>query len=140
VEDLTRSCLGFRLGAVYRRIDRLFGRAYGALGLPYAHAQILLCLLEAGELHVRDLAARTGYDRSTVSRLAHELIRRRLVRHKPDPDDGRMRLLMPAKRTHDLAPEMAQVQKRVNERLRRTLVSADVEGLLRVTEQLERLP
>ncbi|MFQ5845960.1 MAG: MarR family winged helix-turn-helix transcriptional regulator, partial [Planctomycetota bacterium] len=69
MDDLTRSCLGFRLSAVYRRVDRLFNRAYGPLGLPYAHAQILLCLLGAGELHARDLAARTGYDSSTVSRL-----------------------------------------------------------------------
>ncbi|MFQ5844615.1 MAG: hypothetical protein ACE5JG_06450, partial [Planctomycetota bacterium] len=68
------------------------------------------------------------------------LVRRKLVRHRRDPDDGRMRLLMPAKRARDLAPELARVQKRVNDRLRRTLVAADVDGFLRMTEQLRRLP
>ncbi len=140
VEPPLSGCIGFRLGATHRRVDRLFNRAYKPLGLDYPHAQILLCLLEDSPLHAHDVAGRTGYDPSTVSRLTHELVRRKLVSSKPDPDDGRKRLLAPAKRSRALQPRMSQVQKRVNDRLLRTLVRQDVDGFLNLSEVLERLP
>lgn len=140
VEPPLSGCIGFRLGATHRRVDRLFNRAYKPLGLDYPQAQILLCLLDEGLLHAHDLAGRTGYDPSTVSRLVRELVRRKLVSRKPDPDDGRKRLLAPAKRARKLQPRMAQIQERVNDRLLRTLVRRDVDGFLNLAEVLERLP
>ena len=96
--DLIRDCLGFRISAAYRRVDRLFNRALRRLGISYAHGQVLMCLLQDGPMRAADVADRTGFERSTVSRLVKELSRRKLVRRLPHPADGRARLLEPAKR------------------------------------------
>ena len=138
--DLIRDCLGFRIGSVYRRVDRLFNRAFSPLGLTNAHAQILLCLLQDGEMRPVDVAARTGFDPSTVSRLSRELMRRKLVRRRKDPDDGRAMLLRPAARAETMREQLARTQERINGRLRRELARADLEAFERVTAVMDRLP
>ena len=45
--DLIRDCLGFRVSAAQRRVDRLFSRAFRPLGISFAHGQILMTLVEA---------------------------------------------------------------------------------------------
>ncbi len=129
-----------RLGSAFRRVDRLFNRAYAHLGISHAHVQLIQCLLLEGEMRVVDLADRTGLDASTVSRLAKELSRRRLIRKRPDPKDGRSRLLSAAARARALKTELNLLQNRINEKLRRSLPPADLEGLLRATGSLDQLP
>ena len=133
-------CLGFRLSAAFRRVDRHFNRAFRETGLTNAHAQVLICLLAEGELRVADVAHLTGFDHSTVSRLVQELRRRKLVRRRPHPDDARAQLLAPASRAEAWRAEFARVQRRFLEMLRRSATEADLEGFRHVTEALERLP
>jgi DNA-binding MarR family transcriptional regulator len=89
VEDLLRECIGFRMGAAYRRVDRLFNRTLRKTGLSHAHVHLLACLLAKGESRARDVARLTGFESSTVSRLLLDLSRRKFVRRRPDPTDGR---------------------------------------------------
>ena len=140
MDDLLRECLGFRLGAAYRRVDRLFNRAFARIGLTHAHGYVLTCLLQAGELRARDFARLTGFEQSTVSRLLKELARRKLVRRRRDPDDGRSHLLSPGARAEALRGDIEHLLRRTDERLRRELARDDAEGLLRAAEVMERLP
>jgi DNA-binding MarR family transcriptional regulator len=140
VDDLVRGCLGFRLGSAYRRVDRMFNRAFRSVGLAHAHGQVLACLLQEGEMRARDVASRTGFDQSVVSRLVRELGRRKLVRRKRDPDDGRSMLLRPSRRAEALREPIRRLLERVNGRLRRDLAQADLEGFERVTDVMARLP
>lgn len=138
--DLIRDCLGFRVSSAYRRVDRMFNRAFERLGIPHAHGQILICLLQDGEMRVADVAARTGFDPSTVSRLVKELARRRLVARRRNPDDGRSLLLSLAKRGEALRGDIERIQERLNHRLRSQLTEADLEGFERTIRVMERLP
>jgi DNA-binding MarR family transcriptional regulator len=140
VDDLLRECLGFRLGSAYRRVDRLFNRAFRRIGLTHAHGYVLTCLLQAGELRARDVARLTGFEQSTISRLVRELARRKLVRRRRDPDDGRSRLLSAGARAEALRDDIEHLLRRADERVRRELPQADVDGLLRAAEVMERLP
>ncbi len=140
MEDPLRQCVGFRLGAVYRRVDRIFNRAYEELGVSHAHAQILLCLQGQGELRAADLATRTGLDSSTVSRLVKELCRRKLVKRRPAPADGRSQLLSTATRTERFCQRLLEHHRRINARLRREMSDADLEALFRMADLLDRLP
>jgi len=135
-----RECLGFRLGSAYRRVDRLFNRAFARIGLTHAHGHVLTCLLQAGELRARDIARLTGFEQSTVSRLVKELARRKLVRRRRDPDDGRSHLLSAGARAKALSGDIERLLRRAEQRLRRELPQADVDGLLRAAEVMERLP
>jgi DNA-binding MarR family transcriptional regulator len=140
VDDVLRECLGFRLGSAYRRVDRLFNRAFARIGLTHAHGYILTCLLQAGELRARDIAKLTGFEQSTVSRLLKELVRRKLVRRRRDPDDRRSHLLSAGARAKALKDDIEHLLRRVDERLRRELPQADVLSILRAAEVMERLP
>ena len=140
MDDVLRECLGFRMGSAYRRVDRLFNRAFTRIGLTHAHGYVLTCLLQTGELRARDIAKITGFDQSTVSRLLKELARRRLVRRRPDPDDGRSHLLSAGTRAKALKGDIEHLLRRADEHLRRDLPQADVDGLLRATDVIERLP
>jgi DNA-binding MarR family transcriptional regulator len=140
VDDLLRECLGFRLGSAYRRVDRLFNRAFARIGLTHAHGHVLTCLLRAGELRAKDIAKLTGFEQSTVSRLLKELARRKLVRRRRDPDDGRSHLLSAGARAQALSDDIEHLLRRADERLRRELPRADVDGLLRAADIMDRLP
>lgn len=140
MENPGKECLGLRLGAAFRRVDRLFGRAFRALDLPHSHGQLLLLLLREGEMRVGDLAARTGHEPSTAARLLGALSRRKLVRFRTDPADGRATLFRPAARAESLRPDLERLQSRVNDRLRSSLSAADLEACLRVLSALDRLP
>ena len=140
MDDVLRESLGFRLGSAYRRVDRLLNRAFARIGLTHAHGHVLACLLFSGELRARDIARLTGFEQSTVSRLLKELARRKLVRRRRDPDDRRSHLLSPATRAKALKDDIEHVLRRSDERLRRELPQADVDGLLRAAEVMERLP
>ena len=140
MDDVLRECLGFRLGSAYRRVDRLFNRAFARIGLTHAHGYILTCLLHAGELRARDIAKLTGFEQSTVSRLLKELVRRKLVRRRRDPDDRRSHLLSAGARAKALKDDIEHLLRRVDERLRRELPQADVLSILRAAEVMERLP
>jgi DNA-binding MarR family transcriptional regulator len=140
MDDPIRDCLGFRLGAAFRRVDRFFNRAYARLGITHAHAQVLLCVVRAGELRPREIAAATGFDPSTVSRLVKELCRRKLLRRRGDESDRRGTLLSPAARTAAFAERLLHQQDRVNARLQRELRREDLEALFRTADSLGRLP
>lgn len=135
-----RNCLGFRVSAAYRRVDRLFNRAFKRLDLAHAHAQILICLLSEGELRITAVARRTGFEQSTVSRLVKALVQRRLVRRRRDPSDSRALLLRPAARGEALREEIDLIQRRLNARLRSELTEADLEGFHHTTDVMARLP
>ena len=136
MQDPIRECVGFRLAAAHRRLDRLFNRTYAALGLSHAHGQILLCVFERGEARMSEIAAATGLAQSTVSRLTKELCRHRYLRREKDPNDARAQLLSPAKRALALKNELYSLQRRVNARMRHDLAGADVDGLL---DELDRI-
>lgn len=140
MDDVLRECLGFRMGAAYRRVDRLYNRAFARIGLTHAHGHILTCVLAEQEVRARDIARITGFEQSTVSRLLKELARRKLVRRRRDPDDRRSHLLSAGVRAKALQDDIEHLLRRADERLRRELPRADVEGLLRATEIMDRLP
>jgi DNA-binding MarR family transcriptional regulator len=138
--DLIRDVLGFRMGAAYRRIERLHDRAFREIGISHAHAQILTCLLQDGPLRPGDIEKRTGFEQSTVSRLVKELARRKLVRKGPHPSDRRARLLSAAKRGEALRKPIESIYERLNARLRRDLTEIDLEGFAQTIAVMDRLP
>lgn len=128
------------MGAAYRRVERLFNRTLRRTGLSHAHAHVLACLLGRGESRARDLARQTGLEPSTVSRILLDLSRRKFVRRRPHPEDGRAVLFRPSPRGEGLKAEIETLARHADERLRREMPEADVTGMLRAIEIMERLP
>jgi len=140
VPDPLRDCIAFRLGSAFRRADRMLNRRLDALDLTHAHAQVLACLLHEGGLRVADVAARTGFEASTVSRLARDLSRRRLIRRRKHPHDARCLMLSAAKRGEALREELTSLLRRAHLRLTEDLPQADLDGFLNTTARIDELP
>lgn len=126
--------MGFRLGAAWRRLDRLFNRVYQPLGLSHAHAQLLLCVLERKETRMADIVTLTGLTQPTISRLAAYLSKHRYIRRKKDPNDARSSLLSPAKRAITLRSELVRLQAVVDQMVHRNLAAPDIEELRRMLD------
>ncbi len=121
-------------------MDRLFNRALQDLGLTNAHGHVLAVVLAHGPLRVADIAARTGFEASTTSRLVAELVRRRMVRRLPDPDDGRATLIATAYRGEALHRNLDAAIAGADEELLRQLPARGLKGLLRMLDALGGLP
>ena len=130
--------MGFRLGAAWRRLDRLFNRTYAPLGLSHAHAQVLLCVLERGETRMADIVPLTGLTQSTVSRLTADLARHRYLRRTEDPDDARVQRLRPSTRAERIAPELRRLQQSVDARIERELAGPDAQTLRGMLDLIAR--
>jgi DNA-binding MarR family transcriptional regulator len=128
------------MGAAYRRVDRLFNRTLKKTGLSLAHVHLLACLLARGESRARDVARQTGFEPSTVSRLLLDLSRRKFVRRRPDPEDGRAVLFRTSPRGEGLRAEIERLARHADERLRRDVTEADLAGMFHAIEIMERLP
>jgi len=139
MSNLLFGSLAFRLAAAYRRVDRYANRALSALDLTHAHGHVLWSVLEQGELRIKDIAKHTGFEESTTSRLVKELARRKLLRRRRHPDDGRSLLFSAGVRANALRLELEHELRRVNERLTRELPNADLEGFLNTASLLDRL-
>ncbi len=139
MEEIVRNCLGIRVGAAFRSIDRYFNRLYLPLGINHAHGQVLACLMQEGELRMGAIAERTGLAASSVSRRVKELCRRKLVRLRKDPEDMRTQVLTLAKRGAALREPLLAIIERANARIRRDVPEEDLIGLERACDLMARL-
>ncbi len=60
------------------------------LGVTVSQGYILLALPEAGSVTMNDLSAKMRLANSTMTRMADQLVQKRLVTRGPDPDDRRI--------------------------------------------------
>jgi MarR family transcriptional regulator for hemolysin len=81
------------IGATRRRIHQAVGRRVHAHGLNPQRFWVLVNLLEAPGVSLRELARRLRMDEPSASRIVARLARRRLVRARPDAADRRRRRL-----------------------------------------------
>ena len=138
MEDPIRECVGFRLAAAHRRLDRHFTRMYSRIGLSHSQGQILICLFERGSARMTEIAADTGLSQSTVSRLTKELSRHRFLRREKDPDDARAQLLSPGNRAKTLRGELYRLQALINSRVRGDLGADNLGQLLETLDRIIR--
>ncbi len=138
--NILTGTLAFRLGAAYRRVDRLVNRELRELEISHADLHILFAVMERGELRVTDIAQLTGFEESTTSRLVRELARRKLLRRRRNPTDARSHLLTVGTRTKNLRIELEQITRRVQAQLVRDLPQVDRDGFLRTVDLLDRIP
>ncbi len=86
--------LPYRLSFTSNAVSEQIARAYRTLfGLSIPEWRVIAVLAEQNGMTQQQLCARTGMDKVTVSRAAVALSRRALVERRPNPGDGRSRLL-----------------------------------------------
>jgi DNA-binding MarR family transcriptional regulator len=93
-ELLLDSYLPYRLSVASNAVSGLIARAYqDRFGLTIPQWRLICVLAEDGGLTQRQVVARTVMDKVTVSRAAHGLLQRSLVRRSDHHADGRSHVL-----------------------------------------------
>jgi DNA-binding MarR family transcriptional regulator len=82
-------CSCMRLRRTTRRVTQLYDRRLAEADLTVTQFTILVWLYNRDAPSVGRLAARIGADPTTLNRNLKPLLKRKLVRAKPDPEDRR---------------------------------------------------
>ena len=85
--------VGFWLRRAYQRHMAIFAAAMGDLDLTSTQFAALVKLHDQGATAQTELGRLTGMDRATISGVVSRLQKRGLVRLRPDPEDGRTRIV-----------------------------------------------
>ncbi|PTL84290.1 MarR family winged helix-turn-helix transcriptional regulator [Vitiosangium sp. GDMCC 1.1324] len=82
--------LPYRLSLASNAVSQVIAQSYADLfGLKMHEWRVITVLAEDGELTQQDIVGRTKMDKVTVSRAAHVLERRKLLRRVTNTEDGR---------------------------------------------------
>ena len=87
------ACAAFKVRRLARRVTQLYDEALAAHGLTIGQFGILARLRRRRGIGIATLAEQLSMDASTLSRLLRPLADATLIDIRPDPDDGRAKLL-----------------------------------------------
>jgi len=136
------SFLPFRLVAVSESVQRIFAVSYeGSLNLTIPEIRAMSVIAEFGTLSPTAVGQRTWMDKVKVSRATQSLVAKGLVHQRPDPTDGRSRLLRLTRKgvaTHArFVPLATRLEAELFEGLSRADMAALSRALTKITTRLE---
>src|ERR1700685_1499873 len=131
------SFLPFRLVAVSESVQRIFAQSYeGLLNLTIPEIRALSVIAEFGTLSPTAVGQHTWMDKVKVSRATQSLVAKGLLRQRPDPNDGRSRLLRLTRKGEDTHASFVPLAIRLEAELFEGLSRADVAALSRVLSKI----
>lgn len=115
LHDYGSLLLGSRLRkvseALYAGVDEVYRSA--GVELPSRCFPILFLLRDHGSLGISELAQKLGQTHPAVSQMSRKLLRHRLVKESPDPQDDRRRLLSLSARARSVMTRLEPVWKAI---------------------------
>jgi DNA-binding MarR family transcriptional regulator len=131
------SFLPFRLVAVSESVQRIFAVTYeGSLNLTIPEIRAMSVIAEFGTLSPTAVGQRTWMDKVKVSRATQSLVAKGLVHQRPDPTDGRSRLLRLTRKGVATHAKFVPLAYRVEAELFEGLSQAEVAALNRVLTKI----
>jgi DNA-binding MarR family transcriptional regulator len=130
--------LGFTFRSVFRTLNRMRGRDTHLGGEQLSHAQfeLLIELLERGELPAGELAAAAGLTPATVTQMLDHLAERGHVERARSESDRRV---VVSRLTEEGAVKIQARRKEWQDRWEQALEGVSIEDLEAATRVLERL-
>ncbi len=133
--------IGLLVALVRRRIRQVTSALVREHGLSPQQFWTMVAIARGGEMSLRELAERRRMDEPTACRVVDTLVRRRLVRSRPDREDRRRsRLALTPSgeaKAGELLPIAARIAAAVEGGLSEVQRAAVVAGLKRVIANLE---
>lgn len=136
-----KNSLPYYLRGAFRGFETALGRYLAAYDLPLSQFYILrLQWSEDGNSQI-DIAERAFMTESVASQVLKKMEARDLVRRKPDPDDGRSRLVHLTSSGKDLRERLMregiQISAKNAPRISREEMKTTIEVLMKVREGFE---
>ena len=133
IAPLQEDLIQVRIIRIQEVITQLARYSVRARGLRHTDLRIMNLLFDAGELSINELARRAHVDKAWISRSVMELLKKRLVGKKADPNDARAQLIRLTPKSRTLV-ETVRPQLISNERR----LLADI-GEQQLKQQLDKL-
>jgi len=133
IASLQEDLIQVRIIRIQEVITQLARYSVRTRGLRTTDMRIMNLLFDAGELSINELARRAHVDKAWISRSVMELLKKRWVSKKPDPDDARAQLIRLTPKSRTLS-ETVRPQLISNERR----LLADI-GEQQLKQQLDKL-
>ncbi len=136
--------LGFWILRAHQALRQELYRVFHAAGEELTPEQwaVLVRLWEREGRPQHELAETTLRDRPTLSRILDGLEARGLVERRPDPDDGRGRLVYPTAAGRRLRTRLVPLARAIVERAIAGIADEDLEGmrrtLMRIVANIEK--
>lgn len=126
--------------SVARSIRLAYDRSLAPTGLNLSQANLLCYVIERGPLPQARLADALDLGRAGIGQLVDALVDREIVARVPDPHDRRVWLITASPKGHELAAEIAAIDRELRERLRAGTTLEERRGLaallLRIQENV----
>ena len=130
--------LPYRLSVAANAVSRLIARAYESqFGLTIPQWRLMAVLGDEGALTQQELCGRTLMDKVTVMRAAQGLTRRRLVKRRPNDQDGRSHRLDLSAAGYAMYCNVIPLAREYESQLLAGLDASDVARLHRLLRQVE---
>jgi len=134
--------LGLLVVTVRRRIKQVTAVVIQGLGLSPQQFWTMVVIARNDRISLRELAAFRRMDEPTACRVVNSLVRRRLVRRSPDPQDRRRSGLMLTQAGKEVAEKLLPLAGTVVQAVESSLSAAErhavVSGLHKVIASLDR--
>jgi DNA-binding MarR family transcriptional regulator len=129
--------LPYRLSVTASRVSRLLSRKYAeSYGLSIPEWRVLAMVGRFGTLSPSAVGELTAMDKVKVSRAAASLVGRGLLRQRPDPKDGRGRLLSVTRKGEAVHSGMLPLACEVEKQLADGLSRGELSALLKALDRL----
>ncbi|VVS91360.1 transcriptional regulator marr-type conserved site [Desulfoluna spongiiphila] len=110
----------------------------GVKDLPPSFGDILYIVHTKGPVAVKDIAAHSYKDKSTVSTIIHQLEKKGYVQKEPDPDDGRKVRVTLTETAATHMESMARISAGLKEKLFQDMSREERDILFLLMDKIER--
>jgi DNA-binding MarR family transcriptional regulator len=124
-----------QVGFILRKVSQRHGSIFAELmveGLTTTRFAVLAKLFERGPLAQNELGRQTAMDAATIKGVVDRLVLRDLVAVKPDPRDGRKRVVELSEKSRDMMDEIIPLGIGITERTLDPLDATEQAELLRL--------
>ena len=128
--------VGFLLRKAHQAASEVFQSQVAPYQVTPTQFSTLIRLDDQGELSQSDLGELTAMDPATLLGVIQRLSKRGLLAVRPDPDDGRRRLVRLTEEGHALAQNLRSVGPTISEMTLAGFTAAERRELLRLLAQL----
>lgn len=130
--------LGFHCNLTFKAFAAALEARLQGTGVSPAQFLALAHLVALGPLAQAELADRLSIAPATVARLVDRMERDGWVKRRGDPQDGRVRRVVPTPRAAEAWEEASAIGREILERAYRGVHPAEIETVKRVLEKVRR--
>ena len=108
------------------------------LGVTVSQGYILLALPETGSVTMNDLSARMRLANSTMTRMADQLVQKRLITRGPDPDDRRIVRVQLTEQGQDVKTRLKKAMQELFSQILKDIPEGERETIVHSLETLKQ--